>query len=958
MAYITYRIGHENSTIVETDSYSESIFADQYRHSVSSIENFLKYEVADNLQIISFCGERGSGKSSCLKSVLGMLKESEAEKSAAAISYLKSLGLTRTINTHFEIPTIIDPSFFDKNNNILELILGQLYGNLLKFEHENRMLDRITCNRVYDSFSRIRDCLLTIHGSEHQSFNDYSDLNVLANGVRLKDEIQNLFKDYLKLIAKDKLIIVVDDIDLNAKGAYDMCEQIRKYLSVPQCIILISYKYEQLFDVIAYALKSSYVKNSQDELNNMVNRYLDKLIPSAQRVHIPIAYNFYNRRIRIIDGDKVLSFPKGSDVVKDAVVNLIFQKTRFLFYNSKGAISPIVPNNLRDLFQLVGMLWNMPMLPPNKKSTARRDILENNKHEFKTYFFNYWTKCLNPKHICAVKEWTINTPDSTLNKTIVHWLGEEFKDVFKRNYDTEIGFVSNLLASIKSDDNFTYNVSIGDVFYLINLLEQDILSPQQERILFFIKSYYSIRLFETYDIITEVSGKRYPLAPEDEGIYRVDHRFDHTNDLQRLLNGDYFTFIPGELIRNNPDGWTFDTRIIKGGKDYLTQLIVNCLKCVNDYDRLTDRINEIVHAAETPEIKEEKVRLTSEIDQCKRCFRLAEFFMLTISRQIIQKELKDFKSSKDKYRENVVPNALQSYNSAMGYYVFNILTPFYALANPQYTYSKFNRIAGIKGGEEGVFEFAITHDFTLLNQMIIETNDGDSACQEDCLNRLQSDAIIRNAEVLVAIFENAKSLRNTDKDTSGIQKISAFYKSIYDSGLSTHRVGNDEGDKPYRIRFSFLKVLISFIDNDLKDAEMANMFYAIFDAVEQTLSEEKKKSQESVKASGSTESKQKPKEASLSPIEKFKFAEQLTNYLGTEELTASQIWERLRELYSPLKNADDKDLRTFVSRKKGNGSYTMSQLTDFIIKSEERYNQWQAMINELYAAEIEKNVPF
>lgn len=46
--------------------------------------------------------------------------------------------------------------------------------------------------------------------------------------------------------------------------------------------------------------------------------------------------------------------------VRQMVPQLIFQKTRYLFYNSPSHVSFIVPRNLRDLRQLIKMLWNMP----------------------------------------------------------------------------------------------------------------------------------------------------------------------------------------------------------------------------------------------------------------------------------------------------------------------------------------------------------------------------------------------------------------------------------------------------------------------------------------------------------------------------------------------------------------------------------------------------------------------
>lgn len=959
MGYIKYRIGYENSVITENESYSQSIFADQYKQASILIDKFLGHQLEDNLQIISFCGERGSGKSSCMKSMVEMLRNLMwEEKRDESLSFINSLGLTRIQDTKYEIPSVIDPSFFDEKNNILELILGQLYGDLVKYENSHRRtLDRNLCNSVYDSFASIRECMLTLHGNERHSFNDYSELSVLSNNVRLHQSIKDLLENYLKLLGKDKIIFVVDDIDLNTKGAYNMCEQIRKYLCIPQCIVLISFKYEQLHSAISIAINKAYseIPVSDERISDMANRYLDKFIPASHRVHMPMAYDLCNRTLRIYKDNLVVQFAKGRDSVKDVVVNQIFQKTRFLFYNSKGGVSPIVPNNLRDLFQLLGMLWNMPELPGNKESDERKDILESNKHLFKIYFFNYWTKCLEEKYKQIVREWTMDTQESTLNKSIIKWLAEKFESELNRKYDESIDetqklritYIANLITNIKSADNFSYNVSVGDVFYLINLLERDILPLQMERILFFIKSLYSIRMFEAYDIVTS-QNERYPKIIEDNGIYRVDHRFDHTNDLQRLLNGGYFTFRPGELIRNSVEGWKFDTRIIKGGSGYLNDIFKNCKTCIENFDKVKSELKELDDLPEKDEkITKRILELRSEEKSLSKIFRLCEFFIFTISRSIPQKEIGSFNICTDSFRKNVNPYALAQFNPQMGYYVFDILTPFYVLCNPQYAYARFDRLIGTSDGESIIFDFAINHDFTLLREMIHDTFRGKELKKSDkdkWLNDLQSDAIIRNAEVLMAMFENIVSLRNTDKSSSGLDKLSAFYKAIQDSHLSTHKVGIDEKDEPYRIKFSFLNALIRFIENDLSDSEMLKLFSNIFDTVEKSnLSAETN----SLKKEAKVRLTKTIPQNELTPLEKGKFINRLNYWLGDEPKTASQIWSTLKEKSNSLSNVDVKTLNIYVVRKKRDAKYSTTQLAEYILKDRERYDRWLELLNDL-----------
>lgn len=978
MSIIKYRVGYENSVIVEQDNYQVSIFADQYRHSLNLIEGFLKQPIQDSLQIISYCGERGSGKTSCMKSVLEIIEKLAEKKENDATHLINELKLGIVKSTRFEITKMIDPSFFDSHNNIMELLLGQLYGEVMQYQEDNKMkIDRISYNEVLDGFSKVRECLLTIHGNEKHSFNDYTELSVLSQSVRLKENIQALISGYLKLKGKDILIIPVDDIDLNIKGAYEMCEQIRKYLCVPQCVLMISFKYDQLQSAVALSLGKNYpIANTCDskgfsdtDEKIMSVRYLDKFIPASQRIHMPRTYDLCNRTLRIYDGDSVVLLPTGIDSVKDVVVNLIFQKTRFLFYNSKGGISPIVPNNLRELFQLLGMIWNMPKLPSNKEDENRRSVLETNKHEFKIYFFNYWTKCLDEKYLSSVKEWTQNTSDTTLNKVIVSWLSKEFAAEIGRNYDDEIEeysenrnnakhqTVSNIIECITSGSNFSYNVSLGDVFYLINLLEKDVLSPQKEKILFFIKSYYSIRLFETYDIVTEFEDGRYPISSEeDSGIYRIDHRFDHTNDLQRLVNGGYFTFRPGELIQNNSQGKNFDSRIIKGDREHMAGLFSECKVCIDAYDEIISDLEKLKSAPQSDVDTDAIEKLSYEANRLKRIFRMSEFFIFTTLRAIIQKDVSSFYSGKDEYRANVIPNALQQYNDKMGYYVFNILAPFYVLINPEYAYSRFDKLMrGNSDSGSRMFDFAITHDFSILRSMIHVVR-GETINSEDIetfknrwLSDLQSDGIIRNAEVLTAIFENAVSVRDKDRDSNVSAKWAAFYKNIMNSHMATHNVDVSQDSKPYPIRFSFLNSLIDFINRDLENEDLNTLFIKIFDgAQDETLqkSNDAKRQKKKVKST-KPQTITSVETVNLDPTQRGKFVGKLKKYLGDTKLTAVEIYERLRVLSPSLQPLDDKALKAYVNPRRRNVAYSLELLTDDIFKDKSRYDYWCNLFEEL-----------
>lgn len=111
------------------------------------------------------------------------------------------------------------------------------------------------------------------------------------------------------------------------------------------------------FDFYIFDFNAKLFKKEREEGQpaEMAERYLTKLFPHSQRVYMPDIEDLLNRKLVITSHMKTCEFPS----VQQCVPELIFQKTRYLFYNSPVHASYIVPRNLRDLRQIIKLLWNM-----------------------------------------------------------------------------------------------------------------------------------------------------------------------------------------------------------------------------------------------------------------------------------------------------------------------------------------------------------------------------------------------------------------------------------------------------------------------------------------------------------------------------------------------------------------------------------------------------------------------
>lgn len=828
MAAIKYIIGNERKEVVEKSGYKYSIFSEQYIHALNIINGYIENPIDDVLNIVSFCGERGEGKSSCMRTVLHILSE-KYDRESEPYYFLKNNGFTTLLEHKFEIINLTDPSFFDKRHNIMEIILGQMYNSIHSlYENKGEDLDRNLINCVISSFDKVKECIYELGESSKGGPSPELNIDSLSSALKLQKETKELIRLYLRIFNKDKLVVPIDDIDLNIGEAYKMCEQIRKYLCTKDCIILFAVKVEQLQQAVTGAIVeqlSKPYKTVSDELKSeafsMSKKYLDKMLPAPSRIHLPKIYDLCEQPLHIYDYKNREVYAKEN--VKDGVVELIFRKTRYLFYNTAGGVSPIVPNNLRELTQLLGLLMQMrdtDKYSYDKENPEQKANLNENKHQFKSYLFTEWIKCLSERNRTKVLSW-IASDTSLVNKTACEIIKDNFGYLQKQDFSNEDDGEENNKGGnnpfdiISDSANFCYNVSIGDVFHLINMIESDSISVEQSNLLFFIKAYYSILLYERYDIVTENEGALYPelLSTSSNGIYRYDERFNYTNPLQRLVGGSYFSFYPSELLPRDKDTKaTFDS----------------CLIDVRESKKTKYYLKKIFR-----EIRENKDSLGllpgHEHDELIWKINLAEFLILTMTRSVTSAEKTSFSAFDSHYRTNVIPAFFSFFNKEKSFYVFDVMGPFACMTNPEFYYNRFEDLG------KDWFNYAYGKSFSLLRQMISAAfkgredrehlSDGRmmtsdkvlTSSPEDCMLKkrewlwmLQSDSIIRNSEVLAALFDNAKSRRFEKKDITGITKIEKLYVDIQNSEMKTHQIDEIEGSS-YLIKFSFLSPIIKFL---------------------------------------------------------------------------------------------------------------------------------------------------
>ena len=812
---LTFYRGQENIIVKEKENYSESLFKDQYTHALLQIHQLVS-ERKDNVpSILAFCGDRGEGKTSCMETVKTMLATLNNEQPQNTDSPIEKFMKESVINhdttetlqercesfnkIRFKVLDTIDPAFFDKDHNVVELVLGMMYHEIMKGDI---IEDDSKRRELLEKFHDAKLCLTQQKKDKIELYDPIDELNWLSGGLALKETFQDLCTSFLKCSIKTEndneqnyLVIAIDDIDLNISGAYEMAEQIRKYLCAENCIVLISLNIEQFIEVVSNSIGSQFKTNEYLGAIEMAQKYATKLIPMEYRIMMPKPYDFCDRPFRYVikdgeeckDGEDERNFAS----VKESIVKLIYDKTRFLFYNNKGSVSPIVPNNLRSLRHLLGMLISMPDFYSNEKT-------RNNKEDFKSYFYQVWTRQLTKEDRKKIMTLVEVVDTTNINKTVVSMLSSYIDNAEE----------DHMAQGILESDNYNYNVSVGDVFYLLDKIERSNVDRERALVLFFIRSFYSIKLYENYDIITENAGALYPNDGAEEEIYKSGQWLKRTNALQRLVNGAYFTFNPSDLIPMNTSPKMYrDTKVYSGMEKDLQEIMKTMAVNIR-------RFNELPADIQSKFIKK---------------FRVVEFFVLTTKRGIRQRDTRNFSLAK---RNVSMPYCLTNYQNT-NYFVFDVMAPFSNIVNIEYSYNKFTPLIDSNGDEELFFNFAKEQKGSLLNEMIREVAKKEYAddyqeempqerieniCADDyMIHRLMSNATIRNAEVLLSIMETMKSNRIRMHFGSGdnLEVIAKFYQSIIDSEMRTYY--STSTNKRYTIRFAFLNALIKELRGDEKE---------------------------------------------------------------------------------------------------------------------------------------------
>ena len=312
---VTINLNNPKATVMERDNY---VHIDYMNKVVKLIQERIKdlgkssnsrkdFESLRMHDAILIDGKRGTGKTTFL---LNLKAELEREKHSIPVKVLDS----------------IDPNQLDERSNVLLILLAHIYTELLK--HINRNMD----NKDRDKRNEYKKLTTSLHNitsaisasSESKYDDDYHKLYNLHESLIIDEKLHDFFSQVCNFFEIKALVLPIDDIDMDFIHGYKVIDSIRKYLSTPKIIPIISIDTTQIYALIkkehynyfgynAYTPKNDIKPEHElSFLKNLPEAYLQKILMPTRKIVLPDVYELYqshlinNRYISVIYNSNIV----------------------------------------------------------------------------------------------------------------------------------------------------------------------------------------------------------------------------------------------------------------------------------------------------------------------------------------------------------------------------------------------------------------------------------------------------------------------------------------------------------------------------------------------------------------------------------------------------------------------------------------------------------------------------
>lgn len=412
---------------------SESIFKQQYQKAAKNITDIIikSNEVLDrswqeesntsqNLTsfhtAVPFIGDRGTGKTSVMCSIMDRLRHYNGNNPLAAFHLGADCNDAKRMNfdnAKFIVFDMIDAGMLKKTDDVMEIILAQMLGYL-----EDIRLDR-DFRDLYRQIDELHKNLCLIHGEWRGERKEYglTSLQRVTDSRNAVNSFQKLVEEFRQTMSRHKfngqrcyLVIALDDIDMYQGSNWGMrnsqfalLEHIYAHLRIPGLIVLMTYNEHLLkracnrhFEEIYFGrqVNRRYTSTEQHDIDSLTAQFMSKQFPQEKRIYMPNyllvnALNQPNLYVSpMLNGKQLPPFTPAEKelVVKEFMLRLIAHRTGVYFDVAGTKKHFFEPRNLRELGELLKFINTLDEIPEGKERGEMARL--RNRQAFLDYIKN------------------------------------------------------------------------------------------------------------------------------------------------------------------------------------------------------------------------------------------------------------------------------------------------------------------------------------------------------------------------------------------------------------------------------------------------------------------------------------------------------------------------------------------------------------------------------------------
>ena len=305
----------------------------------------------------------------------------------------------------------IDPSAIECKQHPFVNVLASIHEKVEEFLKKENLKQYAFNNNDYESQKGFNDCykkllkgLPVIEGvGKENIYDDWDDDEFISIKGMEKAELSNnlnvLFHKYvrkaLQLMDKDCFVVAFDDIDTNFQKGYQLLEVIRKYLTTPQVITILTGDLDlygklvrkatwQCFDKGFLKKETEYADRTKSEfagmINQLENQYLVKILKPENRIHLKTIYENINDDRNCTFNIK---FSNNTEKSIDECYSYFLDRIGF------STLNPKISNSLKKYLEGLSTRIQIRLFTLiNKSLTEKKDYENNFASEVMDIFWN------------------------------------------------------------------------------------------------------------------------------------------------------------------------------------------------------------------------------------------------------------------------------------------------------------------------------------------------------------------------------------------------------------------------------------------------------------------------------------------------------------------------------------------------------------------------------------------